>query len=1583
MKKLIFHNRQLILLMAILLFNQFNLLAQAHDPHRGLYIDEFATIDNSENLVPAFSILGQTAKEDSLLTYCKENHITYIAIYNLTSVIDNDADSISPKEQLLCNFMQKAKTNFGITQIGAIVGGKNSVALVDSFQHRGITPTPEYIFTNPEKASSFYKNLKFVENAYQQGDSLFEIAEITKRILNIGRFNRIAATCTNSSTFDFINLEFEFWNTNTLADYPSVSGSMAELFKQQAQPIIDKMSDTRELLDSLHPNDTIQTEIYLGYLDRNNNDSSLPPNVMANYLDGNKKSNGDTIRFGRRLLDRILLNYYSTNPNSVYGLSNYYNRHKSFRDSLTNDSSSIHPLLSGITIAQGFSEDHFGLWFPKSNQNNLFTAERILYDNFYNDTLTDLDSAYENKIEPGAAQWFTSSVMVNTVSNPTLINHTRTFYTNSPVYTTLSADTVKFYYSGPLERNVSVKLWLYNGATLEDSIIATTPNYATNGTGLNLGYKVKNIGTYTAKLTLNYGTYSYTYSEKVIVSGNRKIQTFGTTTFCEGGSVILKTEDHLDTAYTYNWYRKLQGASTFTSINGKGKSNYYSPKAAGQYYCRIYTSWLTGTHAKTDTISVSVRPNAALNIAESNFQGGPNITLTANGTDTIGTSYNWNNGLNTRSINCKSYDTYEVIVTQPNGCKQAKKITISPSCSSKGYDFKIINSFDTLASAILPDSLGANDSLILQNNLWIDKNIKFNGTFVLSEPGVKITVDSAKTLTITSATRFVACSNMWRGIEVKNGGKIVIDSNSVIEGAQYGINLLDGSNYRISNCTFNQNYIGLQINGYSHLVYGPKAFNKLKFICTKNTKLQDTLPPAYLGQTPAIGSKSFTGILLQNSNLDLFYKSVDSLNFNHLSNGIVCKNSFLKIENCVFRNIQADSLYDTLMPVNGAGVNVKNEITGAVQLKGFGYYAGKENYNNCAIAISVLGGHADIWGNRGADLNEAVKITTNNNDHYSIYNNVFSVRHIGINLLHCDNSSGISIFADTLNIGESTANATGNIGINVSMLGNTSSDSVLSVAYNVINLNGAAAGIACNTVKQGQLKDNQINITRTGNNVTCNGILLDNCIGTKAVGNTINGNSTTDVLQNGITLMKSDYAKLYCNYTNNTHDGIFATNPCVNLDMRSNTMHNHSNGLHLSTSADIYHQDWRGNRWTGTYSKKGATNENPIQAQINNSQFKVNIADSSGFYDFMPDSIYPAQGWFVIDNSTLNFRCRNLTRGGGGFGEDPGDDEPIEEGEFRMAGPSDSTAAEGDIEVVEYLNEQNYAIDQSLFQKINKYPALKDIQLFDDFYSINESSVIGELETINESKQEILCDQTSLELQVNNLQELLVLKLNQLNLATTEAEIQILAAEAFDLRTQIEMKQNYLKLQKNNDLNALISDNNAISNSTPFQQYEKIVNDIYLNTIAKGIYYFTSLQKQQLFDIAHLCPLAGGKAVYMARSIYAFINSYQNYEDATVCHQAGFERKAELKKEAKNSDANDLNITVSPNPARDYLTINNNCNPIDQINFQLFNSLSEKVIDKVLLTNRIDIRNLNNGIYHYSVFVNGHFVKNGKIVILK
>lgn len=93
MKKLNFQIKQITLLLALVFFNQINLNAQAHDPHRGIYVDEFATIDNLGNIVSAFSILAQTTIEDSLLTYCKENHIAYLAIYNLTSVIDNDAGS--------------------------------------------------------------------------------------------------------------------------------------------------------------------------------------------------------------------------------------------------------------------------------------------------------------------------------------------------------------------------------------------------------------------------------------------------------------------------------------------------------------------------------------------------------------------------------------------------------------------------------------------------------------------------------------------------------------------------------------------------------------------------------------------------------------------------------------------------------------------------------------------------------------------------------------------------------------------------------------------------------------------------------------------------------------------------------------------------------------------------------------------------------------------------------------------------------------------------------------------------------------------------------------------------------------------------------------------------------------------------------------------------------------------------------------------------------------------------------------------------------------------------------------------------
>ncbi len=49
------------------------------------------------------------------------------------------------------------------------------------------------------------------------------------------------------------------------------------------------------------------------------------------------------------------------------------------------------------------------------------------------------------------------------------------------------------------------------------------------------------------------------------------------------------------------------------------------------------------------------------------------------------------------------------------------------------------------------------------------------------------------------------------------------------------------------------------------------------------------------------------------------------------------------------------------------------------------------------------------------------------------------------------------------------------------------------------------------------------------------------------------------------------------------------------------------------------------------------------------------------------------------------------------------------------------------------------------------------------------------------------------------------------------------------------------------------------------QSFTKMVNEIYLSTVAKGITIFNSTQITQLSNIAHQCPLTGGRAVYRAR----------------------------------------------------------------------------------------------------------------------
>ena len=85
---------KLTLLVALCIVTE-NLIGQIPGNQRGLYINQFVDlfhntgpIPPNNSINPFSSILGNTGSEDALLTYCMENHITYITLYDMANIFD-------------------------------------------------------------------------------------------------------------------------------------------------------------------------------------------------------------------------------------------------------------------------------------------------------------------------------------------------------------------------------------------------------------------------------------------------------------------------------------------------------------------------------------------------------------------------------------------------------------------------------------------------------------------------------------------------------------------------------------------------------------------------------------------------------------------------------------------------------------------------------------------------------------------------------------------------------------------------------------------------------------------------------------------------------------------------------------------------------------------------------------------------------------------------------------------------------------------------------------------------------------------------------------------------------------------------------------------------------------------------------------------------------------------------------------------------------------------------------------------------------------------------------------------------------
>lgn len=191
---------------------------------RGMYVDGFNTI------------LGNSQKEDSLLNYAQLNNFNYLALYNLWNVHTSHNLTNLTSSAILANFIQNAKQNYGIAQVGAV--GENF-----------------FFFNN-------------VINVYNQQH-------------------------TNAlQKFDVYNVEFEFWNTTTVSsgNYYCTTYLQPGGYSCDTAGAFSYYAKLIRQVDSLANLNGVVSELYVGWFNQgqaitmgNNIDRILLHDYINNY----------------------------------------------------------------------------------------------------------------------------------------------------------------------------------------------------------------------------------------------------------------------------------------------------------------------------------------------------------------------------------------------------------------------------------------------------------------------------------------------------------------------------------------------------------------------------------------------------------------------------------------------------------------------------------------------------------------------------------------------------------------------------------------------------------------------------------------------------------------------------------------------------------------------------------------------------------------------------------------------------------------------------------------------------------------------------------------------------------------------------------------------------------------------------------------------------------------------------------------------------------------------------------------------------------------------------------------------------
>jgi hypothetical protein len=168
----------------------------------------------------------------------------------------------------------------------------------------------------------------------------------------------------------------------------------------------------------------------------------------------------------------------------------------------------------------------------------------------------------------------------------------------------------------------------------------------------------------------------------------------------------------------------------------------------------------------------------------------------------------------------------------------------------------------------------------------------------------------------------------------------------------------------------------------------------------------------------------------------------------------------------------------------------------------------------------------------------------------------------------------------------------------------------------------------------------------------------------------------------------------------------------------------------------------------------------------------------------------------------------------------------------------------------------------------------------------------------------------------------------------------------------------------------ICTNNNSFSTIVLHEVLEKEVNNIYLNTLAKGILEFNNSELISLRQIAAHCPQEGGAAVHQAKGMLSMVEDVNllNFNCVTNNSRSSIIQEGGSNDPEETINAEVWDLILYPNPTNSIITLESNLLLEDLIQIEIYNMLGQKVkeitINEVMSTIDIDVRSLLDGIYN-------------------